>query len=101
MLFRKKVANEKLHESVGEALGAVVNTYRRMEGRATHQVDGTHQSLCRQTDSRPTTFYRAMRRYVSALYQCSRIRSLRFFFRFKKVTLCFLKRRVKKSLAKD
>ena len=37
-LFKKNVANEKLRESVAEALGAVVNTYRRMPGRADHQV---------------------------------------------------------------
>lgn len=38
MLFKKNVANDKLRESIGGALGAVVNTYRRMPGRATHQV---------------------------------------------------------------
>ena len=37
-LFKKNVVNEKLRESIGEALGAAVNTYRRMEGRAAHQV---------------------------------------------------------------
>ena len=46
-LFKKNVANEKLRESVGEALAAVVNTYRRMEGHDTHQVRLEYSLECR------------------------------------------------------
>lgn len=37
-LFRRSVQNEKLRESIAQALGAVTNTFFRTKGQEDHKV---------------------------------------------------------------